>query len=368
MAMTNRDDAALRRYREASAGLDERPSDATRAAILAAAARAVNARPTSADAPRASIRRRWPLAAAATVLLSTLAALLATRTEQEMPVVEAPAGRAEEQIAAAPTARTQPAAPAADARDALQRSAEIAAAQRPQLDAPSASPPPAAAPIQPPAKLDSGRLAANEAAPAPVRARAAESKVSKPTIERSERDEPAALGAAKPAEDVSSQGAAVEAPARAKTREASQSVAQETEGRSADSGRRAFPGAASGALETAPSTTAPRPAPSVAAAAPPPAALAGRDAQDGNASAEGAKREVLAKESAARQNVAPERALRQQAQPKDYERSPDAWLDHIAQLRRDGRHEEADAELKRLRERYPDVRVPPAALPPTGTR
>ena len=47
-------------------------------------------------------------------------------------------------------------------------------------------------------------------------------------------------------------------------------------------------------------------------------------------------------------------------------------LDRIVKLRGEGRHAEADAELKRFRERFPDVRVPPAALPPpapaSGTR
>jgi len=44
------------------------------------------------------------------------------------------------------------------------------------------------------------------------------------------------------------------------------------------------------------------------------------------------------------------------------------WLEKIIKLRQTGRHEEADAELKRFRERYPHVQVPAAALPPSGTR
>jgi len=44
------------------------------------------------------------------------------------------------------------------------------------------------------------------------------------------------------------------------------------------------------------------------------------------------------------------------------------WLDKIIRLRRDGRHAEADAELKQFRERYPQVAIPAEALPPTGTR
>ena len=62
----------VRRYQESSAKLDERPSASTRAAILAAAAREVQAKPMAAGTAH---RRRpsWPLAAAAVVMLSTLA-------------------------------------------------------------------------------------------------------------------------------------------------------------------------------------------------------------------------------------------------------------------------------------------------------
>jgi hypothetical protein len=86
------DDETLRRYREASAALDERPAHAARASILAAAAREVGAGPRAANAPRA-VRMRWPLAAAAAVLLSTLAVMLASRTEHEMATFTAPEDR-----------------------------------------------------------------------------------------------------------------------------------------------------------------------------------------------------------------------------------------------------------------------------------
>jgi hypothetical protein len=101
---TDRDDATMRRYREANAALDEGPSAATRAAILAAAARHVAAKPQAADAPRSAHRRRWPFAAAAAVLLSTLAVMMAQRTEQEMPTFTAPAERSQEKVAVAPGA------------------------------------------------------------------------------------------------------------------------------------------------------------------------------------------------------------------------------------------------------------------------
>jgi hypothetical protein len=44
------------------------------------------------------------------------------------------------------------------------------------------------------------------------------------------------------------------------------------------------------------------------------------------------------------------------------------WLERIIKLRRAGRHDEADVELKRFRESYPQVTVPAEALPATGTR
>ena len=39
--------------------------------------------------------------------------------------------------------------------------------------------------------------------------------------------------------------------------------------------------------------------------------------------------------------------------------SPEQWLQGIADLRRQGRHEEADKELAELRKRYPDYRISP---------
>jgi hypothetical protein len=56
---------------------------------------------------------------------------------------------------------------------------------------------------------------------------------------------------------------------------------------------------------------------------------------------------------------------------RDFEGSAPTWLERIVKLRAEGREAEADAELKRFRERYPDVQVPPAALPggaAAGTR
>jgi hypothetical protein len=55
---------------------------------------------------------------------------------------------------------------------------------------------------------------------------------------------------------------------------------------------------------------------------------------------------------------------------RDFESSAPMWLERIVKLRGEGREAEADAELKRFRERYPGVEVSPAALPggAAGTR
>jgi len=48
--------------------------------------------------------------------------------------------------------------------------------------------------------------------------------------------------------------------------------------------------------------------------------------------------------------------------------SADDWLVSIIRLREAGRHAEADAQLQRFRQRYPQIKVPEQALPPAGTR
>jgi hypothetical protein len=169
---TDREDATARRYREASAALEERPSAATRAAILAAAARQVDARPRPADAPRTVRRPRWPLAAAAAVLLSTLAVMMANRTGQEMPSFTAPAERAPESVAIAP-------APSAAVPPSSDNSAPLPAPPIAQSPAPIAKRPTAAkareegssVPDAPTARLDAQR---SDAASPAVSARSAE--------------------------------------------------------------------------------------------------------------------------------------------------------------------------------------------------
>lgn len=49
---------------------------------------------------------------------------------------------------------------------------------------------------------------------------------------------------------------------------------------------------------------------------------------------------------------------RKPAQADAFEESPERWLERIAQLRKQGRHEEADKALAEFRQRYPDYRIP----------
>jgi len=64
---------------------------------------------------------------------------------------------------------------------------------------------------------------------------------------------------------------------------------------------------------------------------------------------------------------APQRELQRDSavsavQGKLAEESPEQWLERIAQLRQQGRHEEADKALAEFRKRYPDYKMPEAML------
>lgn len=325
---TDRDDASMRRYRAANAALDEQPSAAARAAILAAAARHVEAKPRAADAPRAAPRRRWPLAAAAAVLLSTLAVMMAQRTEQEMPTFTAPAERSQERVAVAPV---EP-APASDRATGERQSLTTAAAA-------SASQPQAAA-------EDDVRADSRAGALEP----AARAKKSAPI-------------------------AAAEAPAVAASR--APEPRNESPALAADAAKPRVQAARE--QETA-STEARRSFPVAPPAVPPPSAgeKAGAGLGTADSVRDAAKADTLPAYRAARKEIAPAPAASSAAQgavlqemQRDAELSAKDWIDRIVRLRGEGRHADADAELKRFRERYPDVQVPPAALPATpatGTR
>jgi TolA-binding protein len=42
--------------------------------------------------------------------------------------------------------------------------------------------------------------------------------------------------------------------------------------------------------------------------------------------------------------------------------APEKWLERIAQLRKEGRHDEADKALAEFRKSYPDYKIPEAML------
>lgn len=186
--------SVLRAYHAASELLDEAPAPQSRAAILAAAARASGAGP---QPVRRAPRWRLPLAAAASVLVGAIAILLATQVERS-----SPGGEAEVVAAAPPGPKSAPADAAVDAAPAPASVALAPAARE------------AAAPVQ-------SRRDREAAAPAPPLPAAPTSKG-----EASERGEPAERPLAAATESAASKPAAPAPPAAAESREAVPSRAQ----------------------------------------------------------------------------------------------------------------------------------------------
>jgi hypothetical protein len=56
------------------------------------------------------------------------------------------------------------------------------------------------------------------------------------------------------------------------------------------------------------------------------------------------------------------RQFADQAPARVMQEGPEPWLGRIAQMRGEGRHEEADKALAEFRQRYPDYRIPPQML------
>lgn len=307
-----RDESLLRRYREASSELDERPSAGTRAAILAAAAREAGAGPTDANSGRAGRRRQprlhWPWAAAAAVMLSTLAVMMATRTEHEQPTF------------------APPSAPAAGIR------AERAAEPGPPA---SEAVPPGAQPAQPPAAAvaEAGRNAQPGVAPR-----------STPSLRKENRELAAAPEPAKVA--------------RAKTESAAETGAVVADARVPEPAARSAPMPAAPPAASAPARTAES---STAAGAI--GGLRSSEREVKEAAEERARRQdaIAGTAKLAQKPAADESDAAIEARPED-------WLQKIVRLRAAGRHDEAEGELKRFRERYPQWPVPPAALAPAATR
>jgi hypothetical protein len=55
-------------------------------------------------------------------------------------------------------------------------------------------------------------------------------------------------------------------------------------------------------------------------------------------------------------------AIQAQGRANFADEPPEKWLERIAQLRQQGRHDEADKALAEFRMRYPDYRIPEATL------
>jgi len=285
----------IRRYREANAAVDERPSASVRASILAAAAREVGAKPT--DAAVVTRRRaRWPLAAAAAVMLSTLAVMLAIRTNEEMPQFSPEQPRTNE--------AAQKVAPAS---------------------------PPATAVIEENAK----REKQSQAAPTLTRESMPRTEIPR-ARPRIEGDVAATTSGER--QQQTPRPSSVTAPASSAPR-----------------------GAVADAAQPSPSTPAPEAGPANAkvrsaqagSAAPSEARSIDQAAQDG--------RRDAGNSDAAQPSVAPARERAEASEPAG------PWLERIIRLRREGRHVEADAELKRFRERHPQVQPPAEALAISGT-
>jgi len=56
------------------------------------------------------------------------------------------------------------------------------------------------------------------------------------------------------------------------------------------------------------------------------------------------------------------RALGAASEARTSEESPERWLERIAELRKQGRDDEADQQLAEFKKRYPDYKIPEAAL------
>ena len=319
------------RYRQASAEVGERPSASVRAAILAAAAREVGAKPVDAAAPYRA-RPRWPLAAAAAVMLSTLAVMMAIRTSEEMPqFTEAPTPSLVRSGAdnVAPPATAPPAAPMAEQAPA-QRSAKDQSALESQPAAQAAARAPAAPMVE---KSISNSDTKDAQA------------VERPLAQTQERS----LGRLKK----ESEGVA-QAPREASppvVTEAPATMGAKEEDRARQNVPASSPAVPPASEEVRPKLRAEQGAVAGAAAPTPP-----MDQASGGARRDAAKPAATAPLSGAG------------SERKQVEESATMWLERIIKLRREGRHDEADAELKRFRERYPQVQPPAEALQPAGTR
>jgi hypothetical protein len=299
-----------RAYRAANDALDERAELATRNAILAAAARAVDAKPAAAGS-QPMRRWRFPLAAAATMLISTVAVILAQRTGQELPT----------------TVIAENLPPVA----APHSGAEASMTVKPQVaPADVAVPAPAATPKRKDSATGARGAAVSGAAHVPGRS----------TVAGEDRSGPATAAPGATADTAAAERDSLRS-----------RVAQEARVAAA-APQESSPSAPAGKLATAPPTSN---AGFGQSAAPSSSAAPMGDARP---------RVLEPRVTAGAVQPAP-------ATPTSLAKTtetPERWLARIIELRHAARDDEADAELRKLRELHPDLAIPPAALRRTGTR
>ncbi len=295
-------DAVERVYRQAAEELAERPDPQVRAAVLAAAARAVDAKPRDAAHHVSShpfAARRWPLSAAALLVVSIMTGLVVTHGWGERPdLVGANQDRREETHArsqAPPQAPDQAPAPStADTRS-----------------------PGAIGPVG--AEADKGQSARRETE-------------SRPSIPR--RREP---GAAAPG--------------------VNDSVTRDTPAKALpDLAGEISSGPTRQKAETPYSNAMPAPADPAA-----PAAFTQRPLSRSTDAGTEAREKTDARSRA-----------ESRAEPRVNSRiesdSPAAWVGRIVKLREAGSDDEADREIARLKQRYPNFAIPREAMRSMGTR
>ncbi len=361
-------------YRRASAAAGEAPGPEVRAAVLAAAARAVDARPqyaaaaARAAAPAAAApaapaggadivsrmpHRRVPLAIAATLVLSSIAVLLATRVE-EQDRTEREQAMSEAQIAATPV----PAAPTmAPQGQAAPDQAPVAAAA-PDLD--RADHAKAAASDESKRELSRSRASAPAAAPSAAMPAPPMPAAASPAPAAAKMQAPLATEAAAPAPEPEHHPTPiVAAPAPMPSAPAPGAFAP-------------APAATVAPAPSAPAPSAPAataPAPSAARRAAP--ALREAPAQNEARTREEAAGSLSSGVGAAADAAAPETQKKALAKPDAvyaHEDDPPRWIEHIKRLRAAGRDREADVQVQRFRARYPEIVLPPQALRPLGTQ
>lgn len=311
-------------YRDAATQLNEVPSPAVRATVLAAAARAVQAKPMSVRADggavplRGSSRYRVPLAAAASLLVGTVAVLLAQRTEDEMSPPLAMLPSAAPRTAAAPPIEPAP-QPEQRAQHEMQREksvvspqvvasgvAESTASSTPEYSS-------RAAPIAAPAPVTAAaeRLRETESAPLLV-----------PSSARPVRGD-AVNDVASPSPMTREEAAAVSG-TLSKVQQLQEKVQEKARGKAEGKVEGKVQDAAQERVVARPVR---RSAPIDSDAAP-------------------AASNVLAASEPDAATMA----------------DPQRWVERIAALRVLGRQDIADAELRALRSRYPDFSVPATVL------